>query len=254
MADRPIDRILRELGAPDLAEKLGALAPTDLQSLLLEVHSRQAARQTPARILEQHGTNRFVRIGENDPRKVAALEARAFSLLPEGYVPLELSPLAPLGTCLVLGATSQNRIVSTVRNTEVVSDATNVLALEAAVRRKEGADVVKLAASHRLVRAQSFTNPAHRAHFRLLHLVAAGRGKVFEKAALEEQQAFYRRLVPDIRFAPHPEGGYYLHGRFKMYRGDDEIGDGGFTAWTRKLLNNEKESLLISAIATERLV
>ena len=38
MPDRPLDRIVRELGMPDLADKLGALQPSDLQSLLLDVY------------------------------------------------------------------------------------------------------------------------------------------------------------------------------------------------------------------------
>jgi hypothetical protein len=253
MADRPVERIVRDLGVPDLVEKLGTLQASDLQSLLLEVYSRQAQRLTPKQVLDQHRSSRFVRPAENDPRRALELDQRAFSLLPDGYVPLELSPLAPLGTCSALATVSQNKVVSTSRNTEVTSDATNVLALEAAVRRKAGADVVKLAASHRLVRAQALSNPHHRAHFRLFHLVAAGRGKDFEQKALEEQHAFYRLLVPGVRIAPHDPGTYYLHSRFKLYLGDLEVGDGGFTAWTQKLLSDTKERLLVSAVATERL-
>jgi hypothetical protein len=36
--------------------------------------------------------------------------------------------VTPLGTCHVVAPVSQNRVVSTVRGTEVVSDSTNVLA------------------------------------------------------------------------------------------------------------------------------
>jgi hypothetical protein len=54
-----------------------------------------------------------------------------------------LSPVTPLGTCGVVGPVSQNRVVSTVRGTEVVSDSTNALAVEAATRRRDRPKVDK---------------------------------------------------------------------------------------------------------------
>jgi hypothetical protein len=73
---------------------------------------------------------------------------------------------------------SQNKILSTTRGVEVLSDGTNVLALECALRRRatrrEGVPV-KLAASARVVRAQQFEGARSFAHFRLLHLCSAGR-------------------------------------------------------------------------------
>ena len=45
--------------------------------------------------------------------------------------------MGPLGTSSVMANVDRNWAVSTSRNTEVVSDATNVLALECAFRRKE---------------------------------------------------------------------------------------------------------------------
>jgi hypothetical protein len=113
---------------------------------------------------------------------MSAFEQLAWSLLPDGYHPIELSPLSPLGTCSTLAAVDQNKVVATDRNVEVVSDSTNVLALEAALRRREalretgGAEsVVRLAASQRQVRAQHYGNPWLSAHFRLLAVVTAGR-------------------------------------------------------------------------------
>ena len=62
--------------------------------------------------------------------------------------------MAPLAVCSAVARTSQNRIVSALRGTEVVSDPTNVLALECAARLQADASaVVRLAASHRAVRA-----------------------------------------------------------------------------------------------------
>jgi hypothetical protein len=83
----------------------------------------------------------------------------------------------------------------------VVADPTNVLALECAVRRRElirsqstRATPVRLAASHRVIRAQRYHSPAAKHHFRLFSLCTAGRttgGLDFESRALSEHIAFY---------------------------------------------------------------
>ena len=76
-----------------------------------------------------------------------------------------------------VGLASQNKIVSALRGTEVVSDPTNVLALECATRL--AADprlVVRLATSHRVVRAQALPpRSGFTQHFRLFCLAIAGR-------------------------------------------------------------------------------
>jgi hypothetical protein len=94
----------------------------------------------------------------------------------EAFQPIELSPLAPLGVCSSMAPASQNKIVSTTRGTEVVSDPTNVMALESARRlRSDPAMHVRLASSHRCTRAQPIPNrPGHSAHFRLFCLTSAG--------------------------------------------------------------------------------
>src|SRR5690606_31042236 len=94
-----------------------------------------------------------------------------------GFEAVELSPLAPLGVCSAIAPTSQNRTVSTTRGTEVVSDPTNVLALERPRRLQTNpAQAVRLATSHRCVRAQAVPpGPGFAAHFRIFCLASAGR-------------------------------------------------------------------------------
>jgi hypothetical protein len=81
-----------------------------------------------------------------------------------------------LGSCSAIALASQNKIVSTLRGTEVVSDPTNLLALESARRlRQNGGQTVKLTTNHRCVRAQSVPNhPGYAAHFRLFCITSAG--------------------------------------------------------------------------------
>ncbi len=195
-----LERLVRESGVDDLLEALTArLAPSDLQSLMLEVYSRVASKSTPSKLLDQYERDRFVRPAEVDVQVLGELDRIAWSLLPPGYEAMELSPLCPLGTCSVVATVNQNKVVSTARNCEVVSDSTNVLALECAVRRRQdpGAKVL-LAASQRLTRAQQFAGSRSWAHFRLLSLCAGGRDGgsfSFEVESAVTQLRFHLRYL-----------------------------------------------------------
>lgn len=151
------------------------IAGTQLWSLLLWVVERRAARRTPAMVRQQWETDRFVQPCAIDQRTLNELDAHLLASA-AGFEALELAPLAPLAACSAVALTSQNRIVSTVRGTEVISDPTNVLALECAKRLRAAPDaVVKLATSHRCVRAQAVPKgPGYSAHFRMFCLASAG--------------------------------------------------------------------------------
>jgi hypothetical protein len=125
--------------------------------------------------MEQWRTDRFLAPAYLDQRAIVEMD-RALLAAAASFEALELSPLAPLGVCSAIAATSQNRVVSALRGTEIVSDPTNVLALECARRLKRDAtQVVKLATSHRCVRAQPPPDgPGFAAHFRIFCLASAG--------------------------------------------------------------------------------
>ncbi|MBK7859358.1 MAG: hypothetical protein IPJ65_12195 [Archangiaceae bacterium] len=204
-----LTRLLRETGVANLVEVLTErLTPSDLQSLMLEIYARVAGRSTPRKLLEQYQRDRFVRPAVVDPRVLGELDRVGWSALPAEYVPLELSPLCPLGTASAVATVSQNKVVSTARGTEVVSDATNVLALECAVRRRaDPSRPALLSASQRLTRAQGLPGPKSWAHFRLLCLCAAGRdagASTFELQSLEAQLRFYLRYVAALTAAGWP--------------------------------------------------
>ena len=132
------ERIERELGIKGLTVLLAEqLAPTDLQSLLLEVYRLKAEQRSPAALLADYESNRFVRPSSVSPERLAEWERVALASLPDGFEALALAPVSPLGTSSAVGLVDQNRVVSTIRNSEVVSDSTNVLALECAVRRRK---------------------------------------------------------------------------------------------------------------------
>jgi hypothetical protein len=161
---------------PGSREALDGLSASDLQTLLLSVAGTRSARVRPAELMRRWREDRFVQPAASDPRALAALEDRLWRLLPAAVEGVELSPVVPLGTCAAVGPVSQNRIVTTMRSTEVISDSTNALAIEAASRRlgQSATGVVHLAASHRQLRAQRF-GPGMGAHFRLFALVSSAR-------------------------------------------------------------------------------
>jgi hypothetical protein len=201
-----LERIEREAGVPGLATILVEhLDSTDLQSLLLQVYRMRSQRRQPSAIPADYQTNRFVRPAALSLVRLLEWERVAFSNLPPEFEPIELSPVCPLGTCSAVAPVDQNWAVSTIRNTEVVSDSTNVLALECAVRRREqlraqpkSTGAVHLAASHRVVRGQHYDNPNLVAHFGLFALCSAGRDKhalQFEIKSLALHVSFYLRSL-----------------------------------------------------------
>ncbi len=152
---------------------LVGLSGANLRSLLLSVARDRAATVRPSDVVRRWREDRFVRPARADPRLLAQVEARMWQLLPADVAGVELSPVVPVGACSAVAPVSQNRIVTTMRASEVLSDPTNALAIEAAVRRRRQSEV-HLAAAHRVLRAQDFGSDAS-AHFRLFALVSSAR-------------------------------------------------------------------------------
>jgi hypothetical protein len=276
----PAERVRRDVGA-EVVHALESLSNPDLTALLLPIAAVRATATPLARLLQD---NRFTRPSTADPRAIAALEHRLWQALPEQFEGVELSPLAPQGTYAAAGV-HQNQVVTTMRGHEVVSDATNVLALEAA-RRRGTRDTVHLAAAHRVIRAQQF-GPGAGAHFRLFNLVSSARDRgsgrteadlllahlqawgellaglpvtfgltVFREGAVAERlrDTVLPQLDLTVTDVPERHGrGYYEEVAFKIHLGDVELGDGGLTRWTAKLRHDAKERCLISCVSTERL-
>ncbi|NUR96687.1 MAG: hypothetical protein HOV67_15695 [Kribbellaceae bacterium] len=261
---------------------VNGLSQSELQSVLLDVTRERAAKVKPARLLQRWQQDRFVRPSAVDPRELVKTQQRLWDLLPEKFAGVQLSPLAPLGTCSAVAPINQHQIVSTIRGTEVASDPTNELAIEAAVRRRGGQDRVHLATCQRVVRAQQFDTPGFSAHFELFVLVSSARDTgscrteaellidhlsfwqavLGDKAELTftafEESALRDRIEDTVRPAlavPFTEDAertksatYYAGTGLGIGNG---LGDGGFTTWTADLLGDAKERCLTSCIATE---
>jgi hypothetical protein len=284
--DGPGRRVLAGPGGA-AADVLAALPGADLTTVQLEVARRRAARLAPADVLRRHRTDRFT---GPSPLPVALLRRVEDTLLSaaSAFDLVTLAPLTPLGTHSVVTGLAQHRVVPTGRGTEVAADPTTGLALEAAVRRSAG-EVARLATVQRVVRAQPVPAGLF-AHFSLFGAVTAGRdtGDLgFERQHVVEHARLmaagcralgatavslgvtvldprFEGLLDPVGVPTHPfpdreggRGGYYEGLCFKVYAsfGGDlaEVGDGGFTPWTRRLLGNAKERLMTSGLGVDRL-
>lgn len=155
-------------------EAFDELSGSELQSLLLEVLRRRARGRTPAEVLAQYGRDRFTKPAAVDQR-IAVEVDRHLLAAAEGFEALELSPVTPLATCSAVALTDQHRVLSALRATEVVSDPTNVFALECALRLRSSPAPVHLSTAQRVVRAQPVPNlPGYAQHFRIFVLASGG--------------------------------------------------------------------------------
>ena len=97
--DRVAERVRHALPAGAWEAIEHDLSPTDLQSLLIAVARARARQITAADMMRRWQHDRFVRPAASDPRRLAAVESRLWQLLPVRFSGIELSPVAPLGTC-----------------------------------------------------------------------------------------------------------------------------------------------------------
>jgi hypothetical protein len=197
-----IEKIERKIGLPGIAEQIAdKLSNSEISSLIMEVYANAAKKLTPPEILNHFQNNRFT-----FPSVVNLLSYMEYETnwLKSGeendFKVIQLSPLAPLGTCSAVAPVDQNNIVSALRGTEIVSDATNVLALRIAdeFNNEKQNKLIKYCTTHRHVRAQSFTNPLFSAHFGLFCMATGGLdtgGYSFELENVKEHIDFYLKQL-----------------------------------------------------------
>jgi len=149
---------------------------------MLSVMKTRAGRADPASTMRRYRTDRFVKAPVVSGAAMRRVEEAMIAALPPGASEVALAPLVPFGSHAAVAGVDQNRIVSTVRGSEVAADPTFGLALELAQRRSEllasaprDATAMTAIAFQRVVRAQRFEGPRSFAHFVLGGLVTAGR-------------------------------------------------------------------------------
>ena len=220
-------KIAERIGQPNLIDILTTeLTNSELTSLLLEVFDRKTAQMTPADLLRVYQQNRFVKPADIQVTGLRALENQLLTAASAfDFIPVELSPVAPLGSCSVVATADQKKVLSASRQTEVVADATNALALHIADLRSakhspavSASEQQRFSTIHRHLRTPTLPNiPGFRAHFKTACFVTAGRDTgsfQFEQEVLAEHittLAYFFRTLPTIdrvAFQLYPRKGY----------------------------------------------
>ncbi len=183
------------------------LIPSEIYSMLLVLLSKNAVDKNPAGVLSEYTQSNLTKPSEIKMRDYIFLESLMFSLLDDKYEAIALSPLTPAGTSSVVNNLDPKTMLQTIKNTELVADASVVLALESAKRRK-GSDLktniseVNLATSQREVRMQKFKDPNFSPHYSSFTITSASRdlGRYdFEKKKLAEHIDYFLSLLVSLR-------------------------------------------------------
>jgi len=202
-----INKLLEKKDISDLFAQLeSGLSMSEINTLLLEFFRNRLKAVKPAELMRQYDQNRFVKPSDIDPlyncRESLVLLEKAASY---GYKALDLSPVSILGSCSVMAKVDQNNVISALRGTEVVSDATNALALHiCTLKKREKIPVtgrLRFCSIHRHIRAQKFRGPDQLPHFILYSMVISGRDEgnfIFEKEALNETIKFYNEYLESL--------------------------------------------------------
>jgi hypothetical protein len=167
--------IVDTVGASTFDRLVDGLTGSELQSLLLEVMHARASSRNAKDLAAQYRRDPFCARAPVDLRAMLTIDSHLLAAA-QRFEAIEISPVAPLGTCSVVGLTDQNRVLSALRSAEVVADPTNVLALECAQQLQANPKMeVHLATSHRVIRAQPVPKePGYAQHFPLFALASAG--------------------------------------------------------------------------------
>jgi hypothetical protein len=211
-----VDKILQRVNQPQLISVLSEqLTGSELNSLLLEVFKKRVQKIQPAELLKLYDLNRFVKPSDIPALDIKKDEVAVLELLREfDFEPIELSLVSILGSCSVVATADQNKVLSALRGTEVLADATNAIALHVSSMKKNNLvkpeTVQNFCTVQRHIRAQALPPvKGFTAHFKIACLVTNGRDTgdfTFEKESLSSHIAAMTSLytdhykVDDIRF------------------------------------------------------
>jgi hypothetical protein len=177
-----LGRIAAQNGLPGISDKLSQLPTTDLQSVLLDVYDQKASRRGVPDILRNLREETYIQPSVVDQRDFIQFDSAVCKYLPDNFRVLDLSPIVPFAINDVLADINQNRVFSTTRNSEIMSDPTMALAVQCFSERRalllanpRSTATVALATSQRVIRQEAKKKAEYSQHFRSFSLVTAGR-------------------------------------------------------------------------------
>ena len=205
MINSRLQKLLKEKGLDNMISFLSEeITESELNTLLLHVFNKRSKDLRSKEVMKNYRENRFVIPSKIDLLENAFLELTMLQIAKEkGFRIMEFSPLAPFGTCSIHQNVHQNKVVSSTRRTEVVSDITNVMALEVAesIRQDPRVDAFNLATVHRQVRGQGFDNPKYSAHFRVMAMASSwlDKGNYHQESIyLKNHIDFYLQIFEEV--------------------------------------------------------
>ncbi|MCM3782212.1 hypothetical protein M3231_04460 [Neobacillus mesonae] len=206
---RKVQRIVRDAGLENILHLITEnVSSSDLNTLLMEVFRERNRVSTAGDLMRRYESNRFVHPAAVNPIEMKHLEIDTLQIAGNhAFTPIQLSPVAPLGSCSIIAPADQNKIISALRGTEVVADATNLLALHIcdlikSLKASNEDDFIRFSTTHHHVRAQHFGNtPGMNSHFHVFCMMTSGKDKgsySFEKQAFWEHIHVYQDIFQSL--------------------------------------------------------
>jgi len=286
--------VWRRIGVHAREALLRTLNPIELRTILADVARSRASNQTPADLIRRWREDKLLEPSMLDPREALPITGKLWEVVPPEFVGVTLSQLTSLGSGIHLGGLGQNRVVTTMRGTEVLADPKHGLALEASRRRRNGHSRVHLATHARCTHAWDHSEESsHELRFALVSSAPDGGGLSTEADLLDLHLDYWREImgtvVPRGRIEltvwdstlaglieargtrdgvivvdsasdeRRPWRNPYTTAAFRFVvdgDGDEahEVGDGGFVTWTQALTRNRKDRCLVSGVSVDAIV
>jgi len=286
--------VWRRIGVHAREALLRTLNPIELRTILADVARSRASNQTPADLIKRWREDKLLEPSMLDPREALPITGKLWEVVPPEFVGVTLSQLTSLGSGIHLGGLGQNRVVTTMRGTEVLADPKHGLALEASRRRRNGHSRVHLATHARCTHAWDHSEESsHELRFALVSSAPDGGGLSTEADLLDLHLDYWREImgtvVPRGRIEltvwdstlaglieargtrdgvivvdsasdeRRPWRNPYTTAAFRFVvdgDGDEahEVGDGGFVTWTQALTRNRKDRCLVSGVSVDAIV
>ncbi len=172
---------LKKLGEHNLLEIISTAPMRLLQPILIHAFKNRVKTRKPTDLLKEYERKQdFFGISS-----ISQIELYKFALVcheatKSVFENVQTSPITPFGLNSILNMISQNNTLSTIRNSEVVSDLTTHLALECSLRRKRNLTKkdksnIHISTVSRVLRLQPFDkSKGYMQHFNLFALCSSG--------------------------------------------------------------------------------
>jgi hypothetical protein len=204
-----VQKILERIHQPELFRTLAEdLTGTELNSLLLEVFNHRVGSMSAPDLLQHYRLNRFVKPADLPMLELKQTELDLLKIFQRfSFEPIELSPVSVLGSCSVVASADQKKVLSALRGTEVLADATNAIALHCCDLKtrpewesQPSGGSLRFGTVQRHVRTQQIQGKGFTPHFKIGCLVTSGRDTgsySFEKESLLEHLEVMKFLYTD---------------------------------------------------------